>query len=97
LKPREATRNDTLHLAKLAVAWSKAFAVYFPGPAEEIGKLGAEILLDADIRYWISPWGDSITCVTCRLTSRHPDDVRNHYCGHCHVFHDDDPQPPDQA
>lgn len=32
---------------------------------------------------------ESITCPTCGLTSCHPEDVRNRYCGHCHRFHDD--------
>jgi hypothetical protein len=31
----------------------------------------------------------SITCFTCGRTSYHPDDVRQRFCGHCHVFHED--------
>jgi ribosomal protein L37E len=31
----------------------------------------------------------SITCHTCGRTSYHPEDVRQRYCGYCHVFHDD--------
>ncbi len=30
---------------------------------------------------------DLITCRFCGLTSAHPEDVRNRYCGHCHLFH----------
>ena len=33
--------------------------------------------------------GQSITCLHCRMTSYHPKDVENRYCGHCHIFHDD--------
>lgn len=32
---------------------------------------------------------DSITCKRCGRTSHHPEDVANRYCGHCHVFLDD--------
>lgn len=39
--------------------------------------------------YTISADGKSITCKRCRRTSHHPSDVKRHYCGHCHVFHDD--------
>lgn len=31
----------------------------------------------------------SITCPRCRLTSYHPSDIRERYCGFCHRFHDD--------
>lgn len=40
----------------------------------------------------ISPAGDSITCELCGMTSYHPEDVRHHYCGKCHIFHDDIPK-----
>lgn len=29
-----------------------------------------------------------IQCLFCGLTSWHPEDVRELYCGHCHVFHE---------
>jgi hypothetical protein len=32
---------------------------------------------------------NSITCHTCGRTSANPNDIRERYCGHCHVFHDD--------
>lgn len=32
---------------------------------------------------------DAITCLTCHRTSHNQGDVEHHYCGHCHVFHDD--------
>lgn len=31
----------------------------------------------------------SITCLHCGLTSYHPQDMENKYCGKCHIFHDD--------
>jgi hypothetical protein len=31
----------------------------------------------------------SITCLRCKFTSKNPKDVEQHYCGRCHVFHDD--------
>jgi ribosomal protein S27AE len=31
----------------------------------------------------------AIKCLKCGLTSHHPEDVRQRYCGKCHVFHDD--------
>lgn len=31
---------------------------------------------------------DSLTCLTCGMTSYNPNDVRTHYCGHCHEFLD---------
>lgn len=30
-----------------------------------------------------------ITCMTCGMTSWNPGDVKNRYCGKCHVFHED--------
>lgn len=29
-----------------------------------------------------------ITCRLCSMTSYHPVDIRQRYCGHCHLFHD---------
>jgi ribosomal protein L37E len=37
--------------------------------------------------YRISGDGKSITCLRCGLTSWHPEDVRQVYCGNCHRFH----------
>ena len=31
----------------------------------------------------------SITCPVCGYTSYNPNDVKNRYCGNCHVFIDD--------
>lgn len=31
----------------------------------------------------------SITCPKCRMTSHHPEDVRQRFCGNCHAFVDD--------
>jgi hypothetical protein len=33
--------------------------------------------------------GDFIRCLHCGLKSFHPDDVKNRYCGKCHVFHEE--------
>lgn len=30
-----------------------------------------------------------ITCLRCKATSYNPNDVEQHYCGRCHVHHDD--------
>jgi hypothetical protein len=32
----------------------------------------------------------SITCGRCGNTSHNPEDVTQHYCGHCKIFHDDE-------
>lgn len=42
--------------------------------------------------YTIADDGKSITCHTCGRTSRNLADVRNRYCGWCHVFHQDNPR-----
>ena len=36
-----------------------------------------------------------IQCQTCRRISFHPNDVRERYCGHCHVFHEANPLGPE--
>lgn len=49
-------------------------------------------------KYLISEDGSSITCLKCGLTSFNSFDVKEKYCGHCSVFHDekswDDHGPP---
>jgi hypothetical protein len=37
--------------------------------------------------YRIAADGKSITCLRCGLTSWHSEDVRQVYCGNCHIFH----------
>lgn len=32
---------------------------------------------------------DTITCLACGRTSANKHDIEQRYCGHCHVFHDD--------
>lgn len=39
--------------------------------------------------YIIAADGKSITCLRCKRTSFNSNDVDNHYCGYCHVSHDD--------
>lgn len=78
--------SPAVELAKLAVAFEQAHAVYFPSGALDMAELGSKILAEHHIQYWISPRGDSITCTKCRKTSRSPRDVAEHYCGACHEF-----------
>jgi hypothetical protein len=33
--------------------------------------------------------GHSIRCLLCKRISANPSDVKEHYCGDCHIFHDD--------
>jgi len=33
--------------------------------------------------------GWAIRCRKCGMTSHHPEDVKNRYCGNCHEFHND--------
>ncbi|MDB4278246.1 hypothetical protein N9917_01450 [Deltaproteobacteria bacterium] len=33
--------------------------------------------------------GHAIKCLVCDMTSYHPEDMRQRYCGKCHQFHDD--------
>jgi hypothetical protein len=37
--------------------------------------------------FQISADGQSITCLTCHMTSHHPQDVQHRYCGKCNTFH----------
>lgn len=39
--------------------------------------------------FTVSADGKSITCKRCKRTSYNSNDVERHYCGFCHVFHDD--------
>jgi len=39
--------------------------------------------------YTLSADGKSITCLRCKRTSHSAKDVEHHYCGACHVSHDD--------
>jgi|ERR1044071_5353021 hypothetical protein len=39
--------------------------------------------------YEISPDTKSIICLRCKRASSNPNDIAHHYCGYCHVFHDD--------
>lgn len=41
------------------------------------------------LTFRIAPDGKSITCLRCKRTSSNANDVAMHYCGNCHVFHDD--------
>lgn len=41
------------------------------------------------VTFHVSEDGKSIKCLRCRRTSHNQNDVDKHYCGCCHVFHDD--------
>lgn len=41
------------------------------------------------VTFTIAPNGKSITCLKCKRTSYNPNDVEHHWCGYCHVGHDD--------
>lgn len=30
---------------------------------------------------------ERIKCLVCNMTSYHPEDIKNRYCGNCHEFH----------
>lgn len=40
------------------------------------------------------PHATGITCHACNKTSYHPQDVKERYCGGCHVFHQGGADPP---
>jgi hypothetical protein len=42
------------------------------------------------MNYTISPDEKAFTCHLCGLTSHNQNDVANHYCSRCSIFHDDD-------
>ena len=87
-----AGESPEVALAKLAIAYEEAFRTFFPDPARDMGELASAVMTKAGIRFWVSPYGDAITCTTCRKTSRNPNDVASRYCGCCHSFHDDPPR-----
>ncbi len=53
--------------------------------------LNAHRAVDQLLGYSLVREGDrtGIRCQTCGFTSWHPEDVRQKYCGNCHVFHDE--------
>ena len=78
-----------IQLAKLAIVWEQAHAVYFPGSAHDMAAIASAVLLESGAEYFLSLDGKTITCVKCRKTSSNPNDVEKRYCGFCHVFHED--------
>lgn len=81
---------DALELARRAIAYYEALKVFFPAYADDSFALARTYLGRHGLRYWIGPDGKSITCITCGMTSANPHDIEQRYCGHCHVFHDDE-------
>lgn len=51
--------------------------------------IGTKKEREEDLGYEISFDGKSILCHHCGRRSFNPNDVAQHYCGHCHIFHDD--------
>jgi len=41
------------------------------------------------VRYVDNPNRKCITCPRCGMTSYNPNDIRERYCGACHMFHDE--------
>jgi hypothetical protein len=39
--------------------------------------------------YVLEDEGTVIRCLLCQRRSAYPKDVQEHYCRHCHVFHDE--------
>jgi len=42
-----------------------------------------------ELRFVILDGGKAIKCRACGMTSHHPEDVRQRYCGNCHEFHEE--------
>ncbi len=78
-----APPSPAIQLAKLAIAYQKAFTIYFPDPAAEMAELATAYLLAEGIRYFLSADERAITCVRCRRTSYNLNDVAQRYCGYC--------------
>ena len=78
--------QSSVKLAKLAIAYEKAFAVFFPAFATEMAELASAHLIEEGVTYLISFDGGGITCVRCRHASSNRYDVSECYCGFCHVF-----------
>jgi hypothetical protein len=39
--------------------------------------------------YQLEEDGQAIRCLLCQRVSHNPHDIRERYCGQCHMFHDD--------
>jgi hypothetical protein len=46
--------------------------------------IGYDLITDEQHRRMVL----GIRCHTCDRVSFHPKDIRERYCGHCHVFHE---------
>lgn len=79
--------KPAVKLAKLAIAFEQAHAVFFPASAVEMAELGSAVMAEEGIGYWISPDGRTITCTKCRRTSHNANDIEQLYCGFCQEFH----------
>jgi len=54
------------------------------------GPSAAVVVIFPKFRIYVFPDAHlGIECRTCEMLSHNPHDVIKRYCGHCHVFHDD--------
>ena len=83
------------NLATIAIAlfvflgWISVYLVFWADslPRREAVKKGKTYFLDtACSKLGFMP---KITCLVCNKTSYHPQDVKNKYCGNCHIFHEE--------
>jgi hypothetical protein len=70
----------------------------FTGDVEPVTVAGLNAITDKEYKviarrlrtggplYHAGERGGSFTCPACGMTSYHPDDVANSYCGNCHEF-----------
>lgn len=65
-----------IQLAKLAIVFEQAHAVYFPSSAHDMAAIASAVLLESGVEYFLSIHGDSITCTKCRKASRNPNEHR---------------------
>lgn len=50
------------------------------------GDMRRKALIEAGCATYIT-WNGGINCLCCGLTSTHPVDIAEKYCGFCHEFH----------
>ena len=75
----DAENKELMMPSALALVVKYGLAKYLPDAGE--GARASTFSISAD--------GKSITCQICGLTSHNLNDVREKYCGKCHVFHED--------
>jgi len=98
-RPRSAQDELAMSAAANVLCWvledDCGSAEQFRANLAEIEKAAASkgyVLNGPTVTYRIEQQGAAITCLRCGVTSHHPEDVKNRYCGRCHVFHEDIPK-----